>query len=82
KLMTRFSLTDLGNKSGAVTEAAFRGPVTITDRGRPKFVLLTTEDYERLQQKQQRLHLNLDTMTAEELAFFADGLRDPNDKSE
>lgn len=46
--MGRFSLTDLSNRSGEVVEAAFRGPVEITRRGRRKFVLLTAEDYDRL----------------------------------
>lgn len=46
--MTSFTLTDLGNKSGEVVEAAFRGPVEITSRGRRKFVLLTAEEFDRL----------------------------------
>jgi antitoxin Phd len=43
-----FSLTDLSNRSGEVVEAAFRGPVEITRRGKRKFMLLTAEDYDRL----------------------------------
>jgi prevent-host-death family protein len=31
-----------------VVEAALRGPVDITQRGKRKFVLLTAEDYDRL----------------------------------
>ena len=46
--MAHFSLTDLSNRSGEVVEAAFRGPVEITKRGKRKFVLLTAEDYDRL----------------------------------
>jgi antitoxin Phd len=46
--MTQFSLTDLSNRSGEVVEAAFRGPVEITRRGKRKFVLLTAADYDRL----------------------------------
>ena len=41
--MANFSLTDLSNRSGEVVEAAFRGPVEITRRGKRKFVLLTAE---------------------------------------
>jgi antitoxin Phd len=44
----QFSLTDLSNRSGEVVEAAFRGPVEITRRGKRKFILLTAEDYDRL----------------------------------
>jgi antitoxin Phd len=46
--MANFSLTDLSNRSGEVVEAAFRGPVEITRRGKRKFVLLTAEAYDRL----------------------------------
>ncbi len=46
--MAHFSLTDLSNRSGEVVEAAFRGPVEITQRGKRKFMLLTAEDYDRL----------------------------------
>jgi prevent-host-death family protein len=46
--VAHFSLSDLSNRSGEVVEAAFRGPVEITRRGKRKFVLLTAEDYDRL----------------------------------
>ena len=46
--MTRFSLTDLSNRSGEVVEAAFRGPVEITRRAKRRFTLLTAEEYDRL----------------------------------
>lgn len=46
--MASFSLTDLGNRSGEVVEAAFSGPVDITKRGKRKFVLLTAEQFDRL----------------------------------
>jgi antitoxin Phd len=46
--VAHFSLTDLSNRSGEVVEAALRGPVEITKRGKRKFKLLTAEDYDRL----------------------------------
>ena len=46
--MAHFSLTDLSNRSGEVVEAALRGPVEITRRGKRRFMLLTAEDYDRL----------------------------------
>lgn len=46
--MAHFSLTDLSNRSGEVVDAALRGPVEITRRGKRKFMLLTAEDYDRL----------------------------------
>ncbi len=55
--MTRFTLTDLGNKSGEIVEAAFRGPVDITKHGKRKFVLMTAEQFDRLTRASaQRAH--------------------------
>ena len=46
--MASFTLTDLGNRSGEVVEAAFWGPVEITKRGKRKLVLLTAEEFDRM----------------------------------
>lgn len=45
--MKSFSTVDLNKHVGDVTEAAIRAPVYITRRKKPKFVLMTVEDYER-----------------------------------
>jgi antitoxin Phd len=64
--MATFTLTDLGNKSGEVIEAAFRGPVDITKRGKRKFVLLTAEQFDRMAAKSpQRAHRAEDLTGAE-----------------
>lgn len=64
--MATFTLTDLGNKSGEVIEAAFRGPVDITKRGKRKFVLLTAEQFDRMAAKGlQRAHRVEDLTGAE-----------------
>ena len=39
----------------AAKRAAERGPVTITDHGRPSHVLLTVEDYQRLTAGEQKM---------------------------
>lgn len=46
--MRRFSLTDLSNRSGEVIEAAYSGPVEITRRGKRRFIIMTSELYDRL----------------------------------
>jgi antitoxin Phd len=69
--MPSFTLTDLGNKSGEVVEAAFRGPVEITSRGKRKFVLLTADRFDRLIEKttsQRAFHV--DDMSMAERAYF------------
>jgi antitoxin Phd len=73
--MPSFTLTDLGNKSGEVVEAAFRGPVEITSRGKRKFVLLTADQFDRLREgasSQRAFHVN--DLTAAERDYFATGL--------
>ncbi len=52
--MVSFTLTDLGNRSGEVVEAVFRGPVEITKRGKRKLVLLTAEEFDRLAGRDRR----------------------------
>ena len=47
--MQQFSSTELVNKTGDVLAAAAQGPVTIARHGKARFVVLTTEQFERLQ---------------------------------
>jgi antitoxin Phd len=72
--MTTYSLTQLGNKSGEVAEATFKGPVDITDRGKRKFVLLTAKDYDRLTALSRRRAVHVDDLTAEEAKRYIEGL--------
>ena len=48
--MTAITLTsrEFNQDTSGAKKAAQRGPVFITDRGRPAHVLLTIEDYQRL----------------------------------
>jgi prevent-host-death family protein len=48
KTPTTISSRDFNQDTSGAKQAANRGPVFITDRGRPAHVLLTIEDYERL----------------------------------
>ena len=43
-----FSSREFNQDVTKVKRAAKEGPVTITDRGRPAYVLMTHEDFERL----------------------------------
>jgi antitoxin Phd len=78
-----FSLTELGNKSGEVTEAAFRGPVGITSRGKRKFVILTAEDYDRLTKRPRQRIIHVDDLAEDEADDYVAGLsapiKDPSD---
>jgi len=43
-----YSTSDLSRKSGDIIAEAMRHPVTITQRNKPRLVLLNIEDYRRL----------------------------------
>jgi prevent-host-death family protein len=63
--MTRpvFTTSDLSRKSGDIIAEAMRQPVTITQRNKPRFVLLNVEDYERLREyADHRQAFTLETM--------------------
>jgi prevent-host-death family protein len=46
--ITTFTSRKFNKETSSAKKAARRGPVFITDRGRPAHVLLTIEDYRRL----------------------------------
>jgi prevent-host-death family protein len=46
--ITTLSSREFNQDTGKAKKATKRGPVFITDRGRPAHVLLTIEDYRRL----------------------------------
>jgi prevent-host-death family protein len=46
--MTSYSTSDLSRKSGDIIAEALRRPVTITQRNKPRLVLLSIEDYRKL----------------------------------
>ena len=46
--MARYTTSDLSRKSGDIIAEALRNPVTITQRNKPRLVLLNIEDYRRL----------------------------------
>jgi prevent-host-death family protein len=43
-----FSTTDLSRRSGDIIAEALRRPVSISQRGKPRLVLLSIEDFRRL----------------------------------
>jgi prevent-host-death family protein len=46
--VTTLSSREFNQDASGAKKAARKGPVIITDRGRPAHVLMTIEDYERL----------------------------------
>ncbi|KXF78099.1 prevent-host-death protein [Paramesorhizobium deserti] len=46
--MRHFTTGDLNKQVGDVTDAASREPVVLTKHGKPRFVLMSYEHYERM----------------------------------
>ena len=46
--ITTFSGREFNQDAGAAKKAAKHGPVFITDRGKPSYVLLSIEEYQRI----------------------------------
>lgn len=80
-VMATYSLTDLSNKSGEVIEAAFRGPVDITSRGKRKFVLLTADDYDKIKGRNQQRAVHVDDLSSTEADNYIAALSAPVDNS-
>jgi prevent-host-death family protein len=47
----RYSTSDLSRKSGDIIARALQGPITITQRGKPRLILMSVEEYNRLRAK-------------------------------
>ena len=50
--ITTVSSREFNQDVGRIKRAAVHGPVFITDRGHPSYVLLTIEEYQKLTDKQ------------------------------
>ncbi|MBO1326810.1 type II toxin-antitoxin system Phd/YefM family antitoxin [Acetobacter sp. TBRC 12305] len=46
--MRTFSTSDLSRKSGDIIASALQGPVSINQRGKPRLIMLSVEQYEAL----------------------------------
>lgn len=53
--MSVFSSREFNQDAGKAKKAASRGPVFITDRGKPSLVLLSIEDYRRLTERKPNI---------------------------
>jgi prevent-host-death family protein len=69
--VARYSTSDLSRKSGDIIAEALRRPVTITQRNKPRLVLLSIEDFRRLTARADaRKAGTLATMPDDEFADF------------
>lgn len=68
---TTISSRSFNQDVGAAKRAAERGPVIITDRGRPAFVLLRHDDWIRQQGERRSIRQVLDLPGVEAIEFEA-----------
>lgn len=68
-MATQMSSREFNQDSSRAKKAAERGPVYITDRGRPAHVLLTYEAYERLLGSQHVLDRLAEPAGVEDVEF-------------
>lgn len=69
--MASYSTSDLSRRSGDIIADALREPVVITQRKKPRLVLLSVEDYRRLMERgQTRRSMTLEAMPDDLLAEF------------
>lgn len=69
--ITTLSSREFNQHASDAKKAASKGPVIITDRGRPAHVLLSFEDYRRLTGAQQKIADLLAMPGAEDVEFEA-----------
>jgi prevent-host-death family protein len=67
--ITKLSSRDFNQDTSRAKRAAKRGPVFITDRGRPSHVLLTVEEYQRITEGQKSVVDLLAMPAAAEIEF-------------
>jgi prevent-host-death family protein len=73
--VTNYTTSDLSRRSGDIIAEALRKPVTITQRNKPRLVLLSIEDYRRLMARADtRKAGTLATMQDEDFADFRDAV--------
>ena len=75
--MTTLTSRAFNQDTGAAKRAAMRGPVLITDRGRPSHVLLSIEDYRKLASPQTSIVDLLAMPAAAEIDFEPPRLSGP-----
>lgn len=77
--ITTITSREFNHDRGGAKKAAQKGPVFITDRGRPSLVLMTADEYRRLTGKKKDLAELLFMPGAEDIEFDIPKL--PNDFS-
>lgn len=74
--MTTLTSREFNHETSKAKRAADQGPVFITDRGRPSYVLLSIEEYRRLSGAERKIADLLAMPDAQEIEFDPPRLTD------
>ena len=75
-MTTTYSSREFNQDTGSAKKAARRGPVFITDRGKPSHVLLSIEDFHKLAGKQASIVDQLNMPAGDKVEFDPPRLRE------
>lgn len=83
KSRSTFTTSDLSRKSGDIIAEAMRAPVMITQRNKPRLVLMNIEDFERLRAHgDTRKAYRVEDMPDEHVTMFAEALEEYRDQQD
>ena len=68
--MTSVTISELQRHIGDIQELALKEPVSITRNGREKYILLSTEEYQRLKRRDRQV-LGIDELSEEDIRDIA-----------
>lgn len=68
--MESVTISELQRQIGAIQELALKEPVVITRNGREKYILLSTEEYQRLKRRDRHV-LGVEELSEEDVRDIA-----------
>ncbi len=68
--MASVTITELQRHIGDIQELALKEPVSITRNGREKYILLSTEEYQRLKRRDRQV-LGVEELSEEDIRDIA-----------
>jgi prevent-host-death family protein len=82
--MQTFGSQDLQRQASAIQEAAMREPVIITYHDRPRFVMLTMQEYDRLRGRKRTVGAvtDLPDSAARQIEALAETVQEPDEEME
>ena len=72
---TTLSSREFNQDTGRAKKAALAGPVFITDRGKPSYVLMTVEDYRKMTGEQRNIADMLGMSDSIDIEFSPEKIR-------